>query len=145
MADGESRMRKAPDHRGLPRGERVGPLILLVLLVGAFVPSVLISFDLQGLVAAMAKAALAEAAIPAGRGPGPSLGQAGLAGEALSPAVLASPGFQASPDSGPRANPCPEAGSLASGALAQPVPGGHEWPPGPASSPRSPPPPPALA
>lgn len=140
-------MRKAPDSRGLPRGERAGPLILLVLLVGAFVPSVLISFDLQGLVTEMAKAALAaaEAAIPSGPGMLPFLGQAGLAGESSVPAISASPGFQASPDAGFRLGPGPDHGGPASLALAQSLPGGHEWPPGPASSPRSPPSRPALA
>lgn len=124
-------------QRGQARGEHAGPLILLVLLVAAFVPSVMLSFDLQGLVKDLAVAALA-AAEPRNCdlrqfSVAPSQGQEDRSALEL-PAV-----FQVSEDSVPLSDRGSRLERLFLEAPSQPVPGSHEWPPGPASSPRSPP------
>jgi hypothetical protein len=116
------------------RGDRAGPVLLIFLLAGAFLPSLFIEFDLARLVAELADAmSRSEAPIlvllpsseappvelPAGSGRGEL--QVSTHIEGYSPARL----------------PRPKDGRLLpSETRAVPLP---EWPPGPALSPRAPP------
>jgi len=128
---------KDPIEGRLPRGERAGPLFLLALLIGAFIPSVFLSFDLQNLLQDIASAAVAAAE------PGPVdlrlVSCASPAGEEGREAVEAPAVFQACPDLAGPARPSPILTLFLADLGARQVAGSHEWPPGPASSPRSPP------
>ena len=135
---------KDQETPSLPRGERAGPLFLLALLVGAFVPSVFISFDLQSLIATMAAAAVASSSGQAGAFGLPSLSAADTGGgEGMAPAELPAV-YQVSSGSGGSTFLASSLEASPRGIPAQPVAGSHEWPPGPASSPRSPPSPAAY-
>ena len=138
-------MRRAPSACGLARGERAGPLILLALLAGAFVPSVLLSFDLQDLVKDLARTTLASSAARSAADETPRLSPRPLLGDGGDSPLEFAAAYQASPDAGDRSDPFLSLEGLSREKPSQSLPGGHEWPPGPASSPRSPPALPALA
>ena len=121
-----------------PPKDKAGPLLLLILLAGAFLPSVFIEFDIQGLLAALQKAgdgsfAPALVFLPAADSLGSTSPDAEvLAGLQVSTGASESmPAFLA-PEA-PRAF-CPDPSPAWS----------RLWPPGIAQSPRAPPPAPVM-
>jgi hypothetical protein len=118
---------------GLEQKDRAGPVLLLFLLASAFLPSVFIEFDISRLFAAIDRAMARETApvrlvLPAKSESPTALADIEASGLVVS--VEARDGLAcARPDSYP--------GRYLSSILRESFP---EWPPGPASSPRAPPP-----
>ena len=117
-----------------PSGDRTGPILLLFLLAGAFLPSLFIEFDLARLVADLADAmSRSEAPIlvllPSSEAPPAELPAGPRRGELQVSVQIVG--------NSPARLPRPKADYLAPAERrSEPL---AEWPPGPAQNPRAPP------